>query len=167
MNQQMSNNSTPSLFLQYLYKLQGLSLQYLYKVMITILCLHCLYKTTSKVVHLLPSVQVSIQISILEDILYHLYKRISMVMLLLISLHISLLDELLQPYLLMSLRNGILQSSLLTSLQSNFVLTSLRKIFLRRFYKDIHAKMGIPSKPEMFVQGIQVKPEIPKLWVPL
>ena len=27
--------------------------------------------------------------------------------------------------------------------------------------------MGIPSKPEMFVQRIQVKPETPKSWIPL
>ena len=55
-----------------------------------------------------------------EDILHHLYKHISKVMLLLLSICTSLLDEFLQPSLLMSLRSGILQSSLLTSLQSNF-----------------------------------------------
>ena len=105
--------------------------------------------------------------SIREDILHHLYERISMVVLLLVSLRISLLDEFLQSSLLMSLGSGILQSSLLISLQSSVVLTSLWKIFLRRLYKDIHSVMGIPSKPEIFVQGIQVKLEMPKSWVPL
>ena len=105
--------------------------------------------------------------SIREDILHHLYKRISMVILLLVSLHTSLLDEFLQPSLLESLRSEILQSSLLTSLQSKFVLTSLWKLFLQRLYKDILTVTTIPSKPEMIVQGIQVKPETPKTWLPL
>ena len=48
-----------------------------------------------------------------------------------------------------------------------WILASLRKIFLRRLYEDIHTVMGIPSKPEIFVQGIQVKPETPKSWIPL
>ena len=111
-------NHTPSLFLQCLYKLQGLSLQYLYKAVITILYLHCLYENISNVVHLLPLVRISIQMSIREDILHHLYKRIFTVILLLLFLRTSLLDEFLQPSLIMSLRSGILQSSLLTSLQS-------------------------------------------------
>ena len=97
------DNPTPSLFLQCLYKLQGLSLQYLYKAVITILCLRCLYENSFSVVHLLPSVGVSIQMSICEDILHHLYERISTVMLLLVSLHTSLLDEFLRSSLLMSL----------------------------------------------------------------
>ena len=158
---------TPSLFLQCLYKLQELSLQYLYEVVITILCLSCLYENTSKVVHLLPSVHVSIQISVFEDLLHHLYKCISTVMLLLVSLRTSLLDEFLQPSLLMSIGSVILQSSLLTSLQSNFVLISIWKIFLQCLYRDIHTVKGMPSKPEMFVQGIQVKPEKPRSWIPL
>ena len=110
------DNHIPSLFLQCLCKLQGLFLQYLYKAVITILCLRCLYENTSNIVHLLPSIRVSIRMSIREDILHHLYKRISMVIILLVSLCTSLLDEFLQPSLLMSLGSGVLQSSLLTSL---------------------------------------------------
>ena len=79
----------------------------------------------------------------------------------------SLLDEILRSSLLRSLGSGILQSSLLTSLRSSFVLTYLQKIILRRLYKDILMVMGIPPKPEMFVQGIQVKPETPKSWLSL
>ena len=45
--------------------------------------------------------------------------------------------------------------------------TSLWKISLWRLYEDILLVMGIPSKPEMVVQGIQVKPETPKTWIPL
>ena len=85
-----------------------------------------------------------------------------MVVSLQLSLRTSQLDEFLRPSLLMSLRSGILQSSLLTSLQSNFVPTSLWKIFLRCLYKDIHTVMGIPSKPKIFVQVVQVKPETTK-----
>ena len=135
--------------------------------MITILCIRCVYENTSNVVHLLLLIRASIQMSIREDILHHRYKRITTVILLLVSLHIPLLNEFLQPSLLMSLRSGILQSYLLISLQSNFVLSSLQKILLQRLYKDIHTVMGIPSKPAIFVQGIQVKPETPKLWIPL
>ena len=67
----------------------------------------------------------------------------------------------------MSLRSGILQSFLMTSIQSKFVLTSLWKIFLRRLYEDILTVSAIPSKHEIFVQGIQVKPETPKTWLSL
>ena len=81
------DNPTPSLILQCLYTLPGLSLQYRYKAVITILCLCCMYKNTSNFVHLLPLIQISIHMSIREDILHHLYKYISMVMLLLVSLH--------------------------------------------------------------------------------
>ena len=103
--------------------------------------------------------------SIREDILHHLYKRISMVIILLVSLCTSLLDEFLQPSLLMSLGSGILQLSLLTYLWSYFILTSLWNIFQWRLYKDIHTVMSMPSKPEMFIQCIQVKSETPKSWV--
>ena len=51
-----TNTPIPRLFLQCLYKLQSLSLQYLHKAVITILCLHYLYKNTSTVVHLLSLV---------------------------------------------------------------------------------------------------------------
>ena len=118
------NNSTPSLFLQCLYKQQGLSLQYLHKAIITILCLHCLYENTSNVVHLLSSVRVPTQISIREDILHHLYKRISTVILVLVFLRISLLDKFIQPSLFMSLRSGMLQLSLLMSLRSGILQSS-------------------------------------------
>ena len=80
----------PSLSLKCLYKLQDLSLQYLHKAVITILYLHCLYGNTYTVVHLISLVHVSLQISICENILHHLYKEISTVMLLLLSLHTSL-----------------------------------------------------------------------------
>ena len=56
------SNPIPSLFLQYLYTLQGLSLQYLYKAIITILGLRYFYKNTSTVVHILSSVRVFIRI---------------------------------------------------------------------------------------------------------
>ena len=115
----------PSLFLQCLYILQGLSLQYLCEAVITIFCLHCLYESTSTVAHLLSLVQVSLQISIREDILHHFYKGISTIILLLLSISTSLRSEFLQPSLLASLRSGILQSSLLTSLQNSFVVASL------------------------------------------
>ena len=101
------------------------------------------------------------------DITHHLYQRISTIMLLLVSLHTSLRNEFLQPSLLVSLKSEILQSFLMRSLQSNFVLVSLWKIFLQRLYKDILMVMGIPSKPKMVVQCIQVKPETPKTWLPL
>ena len=49
------NNNTPipSLFLQYLYKLQGLSLYYLQKTPITILRILCIYEITSTKEHIL------------------------------------------------------------------------------------------------------------------
>ena len=59
------------------------------------------------------------------------------------------------------------RSSLLTSLQSEFVLTSLWKIYLRRLYEDILTVTAIPPNPEMLVQGIQVKSKTPKTWLPL
>ena len=105
--------------------------------------------------------------SIRDDILHHLYEGISTIMALLLSLHTYLPGEFLQPSLLASLRSGILQSSLLTSLRSKFVLASLWKIFLQRFYEDIFTVTAIPSKPEILVQGIQVKPKTPKTWLPL
>ena len=124
-------------------------------------------RNTSTVVRLLSLLQVSLRMSLRDDILHHLYKGISTIMLLLLSLHTSLQSEFLQPSLLASLRSGILQSSLLTSLQSKFVLASLWKIFLRRLYEDILTVTAIPPKPEMLIQGIQVKPETPKTWLPL
>ena len=133
MNESMNiDNPIPSLFLQCLYKLQGLSLQYLYEAVITTLCLRYLYENTSIIVHLLLSlVQVSIQMSICEDILYHLYKRISTVMLLLVSLRTSLLDEFLQPSLLMSLRSGILHTFILDEFLQPSLLMSLRSGILQ------------------------------------
>ena len=80
------NNPIPSLFLQYLYKIQGLSLQYLHKALITILCLPYLYENTSMVVHIVSLLQVSLQISTRGDILHHLYKGISTIIHLLLSL---------------------------------------------------------------------------------
>ena len=100
-----------------------------------------------------------------EDILHHLFKDISTNMLLLLSLHTSLRSEFLQPSIIVSLRSGILLLSLLTSLQSKFVLTSLSKLFLQRLYNYIVTVTTIPSKPEMIVQGIQVKPETHKTWL--
>ena len=45
------DNPIPSLFLQYLYKLQDLSLHYLYKAVNTILCLRYLYESTYTIVY--------------------------------------------------------------------------------------------------------------------
>ena len=91
------------------------------------------------------------------------------------------MSEIIQLSLLASLRSGNLQSSVLISL-----LVCLRNIFLRCLYEDIPPITSIPSKPEMFAQGIyskpeiclqhiwrfmivpkQVKPEAPKSWLPL
>ena len=55
-------------------------------------------------------------------------------------------------------------------IKSNFTLTSLCTIFLRRLYEDIHTVTPIPSNPEIFLQYIwgfviiseQVKPELPE-----
>ena len=138
------DDSTPSLFLQCLYKLQGAFLQYLYKAIIIISCLRCLDNSTSNIVYLLSLVHVSIQIIIRTNFLHYLYEHISTVILILVSLGTSLLDTFLQLSLLMSLGGGILQSSLLTSLRSNFVLTSQWKIFLQCLYKDIYTVMGMP-----------------------
>ena len=124
------DNPIPSLFLQCLYKLQGLSIQYLHEVIITILYLNFLYENASTVLHLLSLVGISLRMSICGDILNHLYACISTNMLLLISLRTSLLDEFLRTSLLIPLGSGILQLSTLTSLQSNFDLISLQKIFL-------------------------------------
>ena len=40
-------------------------------------------------------------------------------------------------------------------------------MFLQCLYKDILTATAIPPKPEMLIQGIQVKPEAPKTWLPL
>ena len=98
----------PSLFLRCLYKIQGLSLQYLHKTVITILCLPCLYENTSTVVRLLSSLWVSLWMSLHDDILHHLHKGISTIMVLLLSLYTSLPRIFLQPPLLASLRSGFL-----------------------------------------------------------
>ena len=105
--------------------------------------------------------------SLRKDILHHFYKEISTSIFLLLSPHTSLRSEFLQPSLLVPLRSEILQSSVLTSLQSKFVLVSLWKLFLGRLYKDTFTVTTIPSKPEMIVQGIQVKLETPKTWLHL
>ena len=84
------------------------------------------------------------------------------------SLRTSLRSKFLRSSLLVSLRSGILQSSLLASLRSGTLqlslLTSLPvclwNIFLQCLYKDIHTVTFIPSKPEIFIQGIHSKPEI-------
>ena len=170
--------------------LQGLFIQYLHKAVITSLGL-----------------QPTLTVSVHEGNIYHLYKGIYTVVHLLSSLltslnykfippslHVSLQSEILQPFLFTSVISGVLQSSLLTSLKSgtlrSFLLTSLLvclwNVFLRCLYEDIPTITSIPSRPEMFVQGIhskpeillqnirgfmilpkQVKPEAPKSWPPL
>ena len=40
-------------------------------------------------------------------------------------------------------------------------------MFLRRLYEDVLTIMGIPSKPKIFIQGIQVKHETSKTWIHL
>ena len=129
---------------------------------ITILGLLYLYNNTSTDKHKLSLLGASLQMSLHVDILYHLYKSISTIMLPLLSLHTCLQSEFLQPSLLVSLSSVILQISLLISLQNKLVLISLWKIFLRRLYEDIFTVTTILSKPEMIVQGIQIKPETSK-----
>ena len=68
-----TGTSIPILFLQCLYEIQGLSLQYIRKYVITILCVPHLYKNISTVVRLLSSLRISLQVSLREDILHHLY----------------------------------------------------------------------------------------------
>ena len=70
--------------------LQGLFLQYLHEAVISILHLHRLYKKISTVVYLLSLLQVSLRVSLREDILHHLYKGISTIVQLLLSLRVSL-----------------------------------------------------------------------------
>ena len=135
--------------------LQCLFTQYLHEAVITILCL-----------------QISLTVSVHDDILHHLYEGISTVVHLLSSLLAPLRSEILRSSLLTSLRNKFLRLSPLASLQSKFVLasplaslrsnfvlasplTSLWKIFLRCLYKDIPTVTPIPSKPEMFLQHIR------------
>ena len=153
--------------------LQGLFLQYLLEVVITIVCL-----------------QLSLSVSLHDNILCHLYQGIYKVVSILSSLLSSLRSEFLRSSILTSVRNGFLRSSLLLSLRREFLqsslLTSLWNIFLRRLHKDIPTVTPIPSKSEMFVQGIhpksetllqnicecmtlskQVKPGASKSWVPL
>ena len=152
--------------------LQGLFLQYLYKTLITILCLCDLYKRISTIVYLLLSLQLSLKVSLQENILCFIYKGISTTVYLLSSLlkslrckvlksslHVSLQDDDLQSSLLESVRNRIIQTSLLTSLWSKFVLTSslvyLLKIFLRHFYKDISTITRIHSNSEILLRYIR------------
>ena len=127
--------------------LQGLLLQYLHEAVITIVCL-----------------QVSLPVSLHNNILHHLYKGIYTVVCLLLSLLTSLRSELLQSSLLVSLRSEILQSSLFVFLRSKYlqspILAFLWNIFLQRLYKDIPMVTPIPSKPEIFIQGIHPKHEI-------
>ena len=101
--------------------LQGLFLQYLHEAIIAILCLRRLYKDISTVEYLLLSLQVSLRVSLRQNMPHHSYKGISAIVHLLLSLLTSLQSEFLQSSLLMSLRSGILQSFLLTSLQSKFL----------------------------------------------
>ena len=75
-----------------------------------------------------------------QDIPCHLYKGISTIV------HLLL-------FILVSLRNGILQSSLLVSLQNDSILESqlmsLWNIFLQRLYKNISTIIRIQVKPEI------------------
>ena len=125
--------------------------------------LHHLHDDTSTVVHVLSSLLMYLRNKILQS-----------------SLLMSLWSKLLQSFLLLSLRTGFLQSSPLTitSIQSKpelgYPLTFLRKLFLQHLYKDIPTITPIPSKPEILLQHIrgfrttpiQVKPEMPKSWMP-
>ena len=151
--------------------------------------LQCLFiQYLRDVVTTIMSLQPSLPVSLLEDILHHLYKGISTDMYLLSSLPTSLRSEFLQSSLRIPLRNEIIRSSLLaslrrkqsclliylqiiilqssqlTSLRSKFkqspLLTPLWNRFLRPPYEDISTITPILSKPKMFVQGIHSKPEI-------
>ena len=127
--------------------LQSLLLQYLHKAIINIVCLK-------------PSLLVYLH----DNILRYFYKCIPTVVSLLSSLLVSLRSKLLQTSLLTSLRSKFLQSLISTSLRSDFLRSSLLasqwSICLQRLYKDISTVTPIPSKPEIFVQGIHPKPEI-------
>ena len=115
------------------------------------LILRDLYKGISTVVYLLFSLQLSLQVSLQENILCRIYIDIST------TAHLLL--------------------SLLTPLQSKFVLTSplayLWKMFLRNLYEDIPTVTRIHSKSEILLQYIrefmrttkQAKPETPKTWI--
>ena len=121
--------------------LKGLFIQYLQKGVNTIL-----------------SLQPYLPISLQDNSLYHLYRVISAVISLQLSLLTYLRSGFLQMSLLISLRNEFLQSSLPASLRSkllqSYLLASLWNVFLQRLYKDIHTVISIPSKPEIFLQGI-------------
>ena len=74
---QLTSTSTP---------LKDLSLQYLHKAVITILCLCRLYEGISTVVYQLYTLQVSLQMSLHEYIIHHLYKGVFMIEHLMMSL---------------------------------------------------------------------------------
>ena len=100
-------------------------LQYLHKAVVTILCVRHLYKGISKIVYLLLSLQMSLRVSLHEDILCHLYRGIFMTIHLLLSLLTSLRCKILQPSLCASLQSKFLQSSLPVSLRSGILQSSL------------------------------------------
>ena len=119
----------------------------------------------------------SLQVSLHEDILQHLYKGISTTIHLISSLltslrckvlqpslHVSLRSKFLQSSLLAFLRDDDLQSSLLASLRSGTLqpslFTSMWNILLQCLHKDNPTVTYTPSKPEVFVQGIYSKLEI-------
>ena len=99
----------------------------------------------------------------LQDISCCLYKGVSTIVHLLLSL-------------LVSLRNGVLQSSLLVSLQNTPILLSLWNIFLRPLYEDISTTIHIQVKPEIYFYNhvyedistiipIHRKPETTRSWI--
>ena len=112
-----------------------------------------------KTVKTILSPQPSLTVLIHEDILHHLHNDTSTVVHVQLSLLVSLRNGIIQsslltslPSLLVSLRNGVFQSSLLVSLRRNSVLASplmfLWNIFLRRLYEDISTIIRIKVKPE-------------------
>ena len=105
--------------------LQDLFLQYLYKVVFTILCIRCLYKGISTIEYPLSLLQMSLRMSLYEDILHYLYKGISTTVHLLLYLLTSIRCEVIQPSLRASLQSEILQSSLLAFLRSGIIQSSI------------------------------------------
>ena len=100
---------------------EGLFLQCLFKAIVTILYLCHLYKDIYTVLYLLLSLQMSLQVSIHEDILGHLNGGISTIVHLQLFLLTSLRCEVLQPSLHTYLGSKFLQSSLLVSLRSGIL----------------------------------------------
>ena len=118
-----------------------------------------------KSVNIVLSLQLSIPVSLQDDILRHLCRDISTTMSLQSSLLASLRSGFLQSSLLASLRNGFLQRSLLMSLRSWILqpslLTSLRNICLQCLYGCIYTVLSIQAKSETPTFKVLLRKSIP------